>query len=150
MSLKTENGAVINPQNGKSLKYGDLVADASKMEVPSNIQLKSRSEFKIIGKRLKRLDTPDIVTGKAVYTQDIQVPGAAFAVVARRPAYGATIKKVDDADARKVTGVIDIIPSGNSVIVLADNTWAAFKARDALKIEWDLGPNASLQTADLT
>jgi isoquinoline 1-oxidoreductase beta subunit len=120
------------------------------MTVPGDAVLKEPSKFRIIGKPTRRVDTPDIVTGKAIYAQDVKVPNALYGVVARRPAFGADLRSVDDSAARKVPGVVDVVRISSGVAVLADNTWAAMKGREALVLDWNLGPNAALDTAELT
>lgn len=148
-TLRTEPGVVVNPAGGAKLTYGQLAGGASTLAVPESVPLKDRSEFRIMGKGTRRLDTPDIVAGKPVYAQDKQPPGAAYAVLARRPAYGATLKSVNDAAARKTPGVLDVFRMDNAVAVIATNTWAAMQGRDALELEWDPGPNARLNTEEL-
>lgn len=147
---RTDNGRVIHDASGKSKNFGDLAAAASSIEVPSGeVPLKDKSKFRIIGKPTKRVDTPAIVTGKAVYAQDVQVPNALYGVVSRRPAFGASLTSFDDADARKVPGVVDVVRISSGVAVLAQNTWAAMKGVEALKTTWNPGPNAGVDSAEL-
>jgi isoquinoline 1-oxidoreductase beta subunit len=145
----TENGRVLHAASGRSLSYGELASDASALDVPTGAPLKPRDEFKLVGRPTLRVDSRDIVTGKAVYAQDVKVPGAAYGVISRRPAFGATLTSFDDAEARKVPGVLDVFRVGSGVCVVAENTWAAIKGREALKVEWDLGPNAALNSEEL-
>lgn len=147
-TCKTENGRVIHPATGKSVSYGDLTSVASGVEVPASgsIKLKDPAEFKILGKATTRVDNPAVVTGKAMYGIDVKVPGMKYAVIARKPAFGALVKSFDDAAAKAVPGVVSIVQVGNGVAVVADNTWAALKGREALKVEWDMGPNTSVSS----
>ncbi len=145
----TEPGKVVH-SSGKSLSYGELAGAASKLQVPTgDIPLKKRADYRIVGKPKNRVDNPAVVTGKAIYAQDVKVAGALYAVIARPPKYGATLKSVDDAAARKVAGVVDVVRVSSGVAVVAKNTWAAFQGRDALKLVWDDGPNAGVTSATL-
>ncbi len=131
------------------------------MPVPAReaIRLKDPAQFRYIGKgELKIVDGPDIVTGKALYGIDTRLPGMLYAVVARPPVYGGKVKSFDAADALKVPGVVKVVPIDPSaapphfnplggVAVVAQNTWAAIQGRNALKIAWDDGPNASYDSA---
>lgn len=149
-SLKTSKGHVHSADGKKSLSYGELTAVASTMPVPTTeIVLKKPEDFKIIGKATTRVDNPDVVTGKAMYGLDVKVPGMVYAVIARTPAFGATLKGFDDSEARKVPGVIDVVKVGSGVAVVGTNTWAAISGRKALKVDWDMGPNADLNSAKI-
>jgi len=156
---------VTHPASGRELGFGDLAEAARSLEVPGRetLILKSDSELRFIGKETglvngeltadhpKAIDGKDIVTGKAVFGADIDLEDTLYAVVARPPVYGATVKSVNDSDALKVPGVRKVIriegaaqpaafnPLGG-VAVVADNTWAAMEGRRALKIEWDNEP----------
>ena len=148
---------VIHTPSGRELGYGELAAAASALTVPArdSLRLKQPSEFRYIGKEgTKAIDGADIVNGRAVYGADVHFDGMLFAVIARPAVYGGKVKSVDDSAALKVPGVLKVIqieprplpsefqPLGG-VAVVASNTWAALKGREALKIEWDDGPNAT-------
>jgi isoquinoline 1-oxidoreductase subunit beta len=148
-SLRTENGQVIGA-NGRTIGYGALVAAASRQPVPANPKLKDSKDFKLLGKPLKRLDTPAKVNGTARYGIDAQVPGLLVAVMARAPMPDAKPRNVNEAKARLVKGVQDVITIPSGVAVLANGYWAAKKGRDALEIQWDLGANTGLTTAKVT
>jgi isoquinoline 1-oxidoreductase beta subunit len=147
-SLHTESGADFDASNGK-LTYGQLVADAAKLPPPAKVQLKDPKNFKLIGKPIKRLDTPVKLDGKAVFGLDVNLPGMLTAVVARPPIFGARVKTVDDSQARSLPGVRKIaqIPSG--VAVVADTFWQAKVARDALRVEWDDGAMHDFSSSQL-
>lgn len=137
-TLKTENGAVINPANGKRADYGSLAAKAATMPVPENVPLKDPASFKLIGRMEgPRIDTRAKATGTAIFTQDVKLPGMLTAVVAHPPRYGATVKSFDATEARKIPGVKDVVQIPTGVAVLAETFWPAKKGRDALKVEWD-------------
>ncbi|MCJ8204620.1 xanthine dehydrogenase family protein molybdopterin-binding subunit [Pseudomonas sp. RGM2987] len=147
---------VLHQPSGRELGYGALAAAASALPVPAgdSLRLKQPSEFRYIGKEATRaIDGADIVNGRAVFGADVHLDGMLYAVVARPPVYGGKLKTVDSSAALKVPGVLKVVqiegrplpsefqPLGG-VAVVAKNTWAAIKGREALKIEWDDGPNA--------
>jgi isoquinoline 1-oxidoreductase beta subunit len=148
-SLRTERSRVI-AADGRTLGYGALVEAASRQPVPANPKLKDPAAFRILGQPLKRLDTPAKVNGTARYGIDAQLPGMLVAVMARAPMPGAKPARVDDAKAKAVKGVRQVVTIPNGVGVLADGYWAAKKGRDALEIAWDLGPHAGLSTAKVS
>lgn len=128
---------VVAHKSGKSARFGDLAAKAGTMPVPTSVTLKDPKDFVLIGTRLPRLDSNDKTDGKAVYALDIRRPGMKTAVVLHPPRFGGTVKSVDDAAARKIPGVVDVVTIPQGVAVIADNTWAAQKGREALKVTWD-------------
>src|SRR5262252_7778544 len=155
--VQAKNHEVVNTKTGKKIGYGALAAAAMKQPVPSRdqVKLKDPSQFRYIGKgNIKLVDGRNIVTGKAVYGQDVHIPGMYYAVVARPPVYLGKVVSVDSSATMKVPGVVKVVqiePSAppavfnplGGVAVVAKNTWAAIKGREALKIVWDDGPNAS-------
>jgi isoquinoline 1-oxidoreductase beta subunit len=148
-SLRTERSRVI-AADGRAVDYGALVEAASKQPVPANPKLKDPRAFTILGQPLRRLDTPAKVNGTARYGIDMQLPGMLVAVMARAPMPGAKPARVDDAKAKAVKGVRQVVTIPNGVGVLADGYWAAKKGRDALEIAWDLGTHADLSTAKVS
>jgi isoquinoline 1-oxidoreductase beta subunit len=144
-SLRAENGRVLGP-GGRALTYGQLVDRARTQPVPSDPPLKDPSQFKIIGKPTRRLDSREKVTGTATFGMDASVPGMLIAVVARPPVFGATVQRVDDAGAKAVRGVKQVVAVPSGVAVVADSFWSAKKGRDALVVEWDEGPGATVDT----
>ncbi len=146
---RTEKGAVLH-KSGKKLSYGRLVATAAKQPVPENPKLKNAGDFKIIGRPLRRLDTPQKVNGSGKYGMDVRLPGMLTAVMARPPVPGGKAVSVNDANARKVKGVRQVIRIPQGVAVLATGYWAAKKGRDALEIKWDDGANAGLSSDKIT
>ncbi len=148
---------VVHKPTGRKLGYGELAAAAAALPVPAadKVKLKEASAFRYMGKGTVRIsDLNDITTGKAVYGQDVMLPGMKFAVIARPPVVGGKVASLDSSAALKVPGVEKIVtlqptpapykfaPLGG-VAVIAKNTWAALKGREALKITWDDGPNKS-------
>jgi len=146
---RTEKGAVVH-KSGKKLTYGKLVDAAAKQPVPKEPKLKDPSQFKIIGKGLRRLDTPLKVNGSGKYGMDVRLPGMLTAVMARPPVPGGKAISVDDSKAKQVKGVRQVIQIPQGVAVLADGYWQAKKGRDALQVQWDKGPNASLSSEGVT
>ncbi len=143
--LRTERSQVFGP-NGRKLSYGALIGGAAQQAVPASPRLKPQAEFRLLGKPLKRLDTPQKVNGSAKYGIDAQVSGLLIAVMARAPLAGAKATAFNEAAARAIAGVYNVLSIPNGVAVLAEGYWAAKKGRDALDVQWDLGPLASLSS----
>jgi isoquinoline 1-oxidoreductase beta subunit len=142
-------GVVTHGPSGRSLGYGVLVEDAGRQPVPQNVALKPPAEWQIIGKSVKRLDSPGKVDGTAIFGIDIRLPDMKIAAVSACPVLGGKLRRVDDAAARAMPGVRDVIRIDNAVAVVADHYWAASQGLQALRIEWDGGPNAGLSSRDL-
>ncbi|WP_437720161.1 molybdopterin cofactor-binding domain-containing protein [Sorangium sp. So ce861] len=123
--------------HGKNqLTYGQLAEEAMKLTPPAKVKLKDPKDWKLIGTLVRRIDTPEKITGKAQFGIDVQFPGLRTAVVLRPPAFGAKLAKYDAADALKVPGVEKVVPTANGVAVIAAHFWAAKLGRDALRAEW--------------
>ncbi len=148
-ACRAQDGEVIHTDSGRRLKYGALAASAANMPVPQDITLKSPADFTLIGTPVKRLDTPAKVNGTAVYGIDARPPGVKFATVAQSPVFGGRLKSVDDTAAMAVKGVRQVVRLNDAVAVVADHMGAAKKGMEALQIEWDDGPHASLSTEDI-
>ncbi len=146
-SCVTEAGEVIDPASGRRLGYGALVDAAALLTPPAEPPLKRPEDFKLIGKSLKRLDTPDKVNGKALYGIDILPEGVKFATLAACPVFGGKVAHVDDSAATAVPGVRQVVVLDDLVAVVGDHTWAAKKGLEALAITWDEGPNAHINSA---
>jgi len=139
---RTEASVVHGPA-GRSAKYADLADAAAHMPVPETAPLKKPADFRLIGKKVRRLDSRPKCDGSLKFGLDLDLPGMKVALVARPPIFGASPRSVDDKAARSVPGVADIfeIPSvsrGTAVAVVADKFWTAKQARDRLQIDWDL------------
>ena len=137
----TANGFVVHAATKRRASFGSLVADAARIRVPKDVVV--RPNLPLIGTRLRRVDTPAIVRGRATYGIDVRVPNMRFAVLARPPVPRATIVRLDEAAARNVAGVLDVVRTPSGVAVVAKNTWAAIRGRDALAIEWSDAADAS-------
>ena len=159
--VEAKNHEVVHRPTGRRLGFGALAKAAAAQAVPARetLRLKDPTQFRYIGKgQIKLVDAPDIVTGKAKYGIDIRLPGMLYAVVARPPVYGGKVVSFDSAEAMKVPGVERVVQIESSpppahfnplggVAVIGRNTFAAIQGRQALKITWDDGPNASYDSA---
>lgn len=141
-----ESGKVIHTATKRSIPYGELLESAVKLTPPANPKLKDPKNFKVIGKNMPRLDTPEKVDGSGIFGIDVKVDGLLTATILRCPIFDGKVKSVDDSKAKTVKGVRAIIPLGYGVGVVADNYWAAKKGRDALKVEWDGGKNSNVNS----
>lgn len=145
-SCSAQDGEVIHTATGRRLKYGALATDAANLPVPTNVTLKAPEAFKLIGTSAKRLDAPAKVNGTAAYGIDARPSGVKFATLTQSPTFGGRVKSLDDAAAKAVKGVRQIVRLDDAVAVVADHMGAAKKGLAALKIEWDDGPHANLAT----
>src|SRR5882762_6501354 len=146
---RVEKGVVFHSASGKKATYGSLADAASQLKPPANVPLKDPKQFTLIGKSVRRLDTPSKVNGSAQFGLDVRLPGMLFALVARPPVLGGKVVSLDAAEALKIPGVraVEQIPSG--VAVVADRFWSAKLAREKVKITWDDGENANLSTTQM-
>jgi isoquinoline 1-oxidoreductase beta subunit len=145
-SCTTANGEVTHSESGRKLSYGALATSANSQTPPKDIPLKDPKDFVLIGKPLKRFDTPDKAKGKVVYGIDAILPDMKFATLALCPVFGGKVGKVDDSAAKKVPGVRKIIVLDDTVAVVGDHMWAATKGLEALVVDWDEGPNARISS----
>jgi isoquinoline 1-oxidoreductase beta subunit len=145
---RTANSVVYGPEK-QSARYAELATDAARKPIPDKVRLKNPSEFRLIGKRVRRLDSRAKSDGSQKFGLDLDLPGMKVAVIARPPVFGGRVKGIDDGEARSLEGVRDVfeIPlvNGSAVAVVADGFWAAKQARDRLKVDWDL---AGVEHAD--
>jgi len=148
-SCSASSGVVSHASSGRSLGYGDLTDAASTQPVPQDPPLKDPKDFALIGKPLKRFDTPNKSDGKVIYGIDAMLPGMKFATLAQCPVFGGKVGRVDDSAAKRVAGVQQIIVLDDLVAVVGDHMWAAKKGLDALVIAWDEGANAKINSSDI-
>jgi isoquinoline 1-oxidoreductase subunit beta len=146
-SCSASNGKVTHAASNRTLTYGELADAAAKLPVPDKPKLKDPKDFTLIGKPLKRNDTPDKSDGKTIYGIDAMVPDMKFATLAQCPVLGGKVKNVDDSAAKKISGVRQVVVLDDLVAVVGDNMWAASRGLDALKVTWDEGPNAKIDSA---
>jgi isoquinoline 1-oxidoreductase beta subunit len=141
------NSFVIHNKTGNKLSYGELAEEASKITVPADVPLKNRKDFKIIGTAVKNVENKNIITGKGMFGLDFYREGMVFAMIQRPPAFGTKIKSVNDAAAKAMPGIIDVVTFKNNVAVVGKSTWEVMKAKKALKIEYEKDGNIE-STAD--
>ncbi len=155
----TASMGVVAHSSGKTLSYGELVAEASKLKAPTNPKLKANKDFKIIGQPVKRSDIPLKTNGQAKFGIDKTVPGMLYASVERSPVFLGKVVSYNEDEILKMPGVRHVLKTSRNVFgtdregvaVLAENYWAAYQARKALKIEWDhkgLDQNSSATIRD--
>ena len=150
---RTEASVVHGP-GGRSGSYAELADSATRLPVPENVPLKNASEFKLIGKGTRRLDSRPKCDGSLKFGLDLDLPGMKVALVAHPPIFGASPKSVDDKAARSIPGVMDAfeiptVKGGTAVVVVADKFWTAKQARDRLAIDWDISGVEPADTARL-
>ena len=145
--------SVVHGPSGQSARYAELAEAAAQQPVPATVQLKDPAQFRLVGKRVRRLDSRSKCDGSVKFGLDLDLPGMQTAVVAHPPVFGARVKSFDDKAARGVAGVREVfeIPlvKGTGVAVIADKFWPAKQARDRLKIDWDLSAVEHADSAQL-
>jgi isoquinoline 1-oxidoreductase beta subunit len=147
--IKVEKG-MVSHASGKQATFGELADAAAKEQVPAEVALKPRDQWTVIGSEdFRRIDSRQKSTGTQDYTIDLKLPGMLTAMVAHPPLFGATVKSFDPAPAKAVKGVVDVVQISRGVAVVAENTWAAMKGRDALTVEWDDSTAEKRGSADL-
>ncbi|MEP6940975.1 MAG: molybdopterin cofactor-binding domain-containing protein [Rudaea sp.] len=144
---RAELGEVVDTRSGRRLRYGELAALAAAVAAPSDASLKSRAEQRYIGKSLPPLGQADKVRGRAVYGIDVRVPGMLRATLRQCPVFGGTLVRCDDAPALAMEGVRKVVRLPSAVAVIADNTWIAFRAAQALAPEWSMPTQRSSSAA---
>ncbi|MEM0909553.1 MAG: xanthine dehydrogenase family protein molybdopterin-binding subunit [Pseudomonadota bacterium] len=147
--ISVTRGTISRLDTGASLTFGDLAEAAAKLSPPEDVKLKSPSEFVLIGTKLPKLDTAEKSTGAAIFTQDIKLENMRYAMVAHPPLFGAKLRSFDDTAAKAVSGVLDVKPIPSGVAVIAKNTHAALKGKNALKIDWDTSSAETRSSAAL-
>src|SRR5688500_6315168 len=149
---RTEASVVHGP-GGRSATYAELASEAARKPVPANVPLKNATKLRLVGKKVKRLDSRTKCDGTLKFGLDLDLPGMKVAVVAHPPVFGARVKSVVDTEARRIEGVRDVfqipLAKGTGVAVVADKFWPAKQARDRLKIEWDSSGVEAADSAEL-
>lgn len=141
---EASKGVVKHKKSGRSLTYGKLCKQAALLPIPQAPVLKKESEFRYMGKPMPRLDIPEKVAGTAVFGLDVNVPDMLYAVTARPPAYGAKTVSYDQKAAEGIKGVKKVVQTPNGIAVIAESVYAAWKGRDALKVQWDAGTHPQI------
>ncbi len=151
--ITVSKGVVAHAASKKSAKFGELVAGAAQLPVPTEVKLKDPNSFTLIGKHMPRLDSHAKSTGTAIFTQDFKLPEMLTAVVAHPPLFGGKVKDFDASKAKAIKGVVEVVKFDTGVTtgvaVLANDFWSAKKGRDALKIEWDDSAAFKKSTAEI-
>lgn len=148
-SCTVDRGVVHHASTGRSLGFGALAAAAGKLPMPDKVQLTDPKDFKLIGKPMRRVDSPDKIKGAAQFGIDVRVPGMKIATVTACPTMGGKLVDVDDKAARAISGVVQVLRLDNAVAVVGEHFWAARQGLQALNITWDRGANAALTTQQL-
>jgi isoquinoline 1-oxidoreductase beta subunit len=148
-SLRTEPGFVVDDSAKRRLSYGELADRAAKIPVPSEIKLKDASQFRIIGTPAKRLDVSGKVNGTAQYGIDAKIPNMKVATVSASPVFGGKLASFDEAAAKKIPGVVQVVKLENALAVVGDHYWAAKKGLEAASPVFDDGPHGNVSTADV-
>lgn len=145
----TANGLVMHKASGREVSYGALVDLARMQTPPKDESPKEPKDFVLVGKPVKRLDTPDKVNGKAIYGIDVMLPGMKFATLKACPVLGGKVVAVDDSAVKKIPGVRQVVVLEDLVAVVGDHMWAAKKGIEALVVDWDEGPNGAISQDDI-
>jgi isoquinoline 1-oxidoreductase subunit beta len=148
-TLATDRGVITHKPSGRTLRYGQVAARAAALKVPKDIKLKDPSQFRLIGKSARRIDTLDKALGKTVYGIDVVLPGMKFATLRASPVLGGKVASVDQKAAAAVPGVRQVVVLDDLVAVVGDHMWAALQGMRALVIEWSTSPHARLNQAQL-
>jgi len=144
------NGVITHGPSGRTVTYGKVAEAAAKLDIPKDVPLKDPKDWKIIGKPMKRLDTADKVTGKQVYGTDLRLPGMVNAAIKDCPVFGGKVKSFDAAKVSAMKGVKKVVQVGDSAVaVVADTWWHAKAALDALPVDYELGPNATVSSEEI-
>ena len=136
-SLTTNKGMVMHKETGRTIGYGDLATEAASIAIPSDVRLKDRKDFKLIGTAVRNVDNADIITGKPLFGIDFYREGMLFAMIQRPVSFGMKLKSVDTSAAKAQPGIVDVVTFKNNVAVVGKSTWAVNKARKLLKIEYE-------------
>ena len=146
---RAENNTIVNLTTQERLSFGSLAEAASKLPVPQTASLKDPTQFKLVGKPQKRMDTPAKVSGKTMFGIDVKVPGMLYASLQRCPVFGGKVASFDATKAKAVPGVKQVVQISSGVAVLADNTWSAMEGRKALVVQWNEGKLAGTSSATI-
>jgi isoquinoline 1-oxidoreductase beta subunit len=155
----TTPGMVRHAASGRTASYGSLAGRAATLKVPRGVTLKDPARYRLIGTAVSGVDNHKITTGQPLFGIDVRLPNMKFAAIAKCPVFNGRPVKIDATKARQVRGVIDIVEINGldnptqlmpGVAVVADSTWAAFKGREALAVQWDEGPYATESSASIT
>src|SRR5271168_2171186 len=143
-----QTGNVVHGASKRQLSYGELVEKAATLPIPTDVPLKQNKDYKIVGQRLARVDSPAKVKGEAIFGIDFRMPGMKFALLSRCPVIGGKVASFDDQESKKIAGVSYVGKVGDSAVaVVANSVWSAMEGRRVLNVTWDDGPNKNLSTS---
>ena len=146
-SCAAQNGSIVHSGSSRRLSYGELAGKAATLPIPTDVTLKQSKDYKIVGQRLPRVDTPAKVKGDAIFGIDFRLPGMKYAVLSRCPTIGGKLTSFDDKESKKIAGVSYVGKvNDNAVALVADSVWGAMEGRRVLNVSWDDGPNKDLST----
>ncbi len=143
------NGVVLHGPSGRKTTYGKVASAAAKLEAPTEVRLNDPKDWKIAGKPIRRVEIPDIVTGRIRYGIDAQLPGMVYAAIAQCPVFGGSVKSVDAAKVQGRRGILKVLPMGDYVAVVADSWWRAKEALRELPIVWDTAGNENVSSESI-
>ena len=146
---QADKSRIIHTASAQSVSYAELVTGAAKLPIPTSITLKNPESYKLIGSSLPRLDLVEKLNGSARYGIDTKLPGMRYATIVQSPIFGGQVERFNASDIEKLPGVIDCFALDEGVVVVAKDTWQAFQARKALKIEWSEGKSTKLNSEDI-
>jgi isoquinoline 1-oxidoreductase beta subunit len=147
-SCVAQNGNILHGATKRQLSYGELAEKAAALPIPTDVPLKQSKDYKIVGQRLPRVDTPSKVKGEAVFGIDFRMPGMKYAVLSRCPTIGGKLVSFDDKESKKISGVSYVGKIGDTAVaVVADSVWGAMEGRRVLNVNWNEGPNKDLNMA---
>jgi len=147
-SCAAQNGNIVHAASKRQLSYGELAEKAATLPIPTEVTLKQSKDYKIVGQRLARVDTPSKVKGEAVFGIDFRMPRMKYALLSRCPTIGGKVLSFDDKESKKISGVSYVGKiSDSAVAVVADSVWGGMEGRRLLNVNWDDGPNKELNTA---
>ncbi|RRS35628.1 MAG: hypothetical protein OI74_01535 [Gammaproteobacteria bacterium (ex Lamellibrachia satsuma)] len=142
-------GKVVHIPSGREVAYNELTDIAAKLPIPGTAQLKEPNEFTIIGQPVPRLDVPEKINGKARFGIDTKLPGMLYATITHCPVFGGKPKSIDASEAKSIKGVKDVFPIDEGVVVVASDTWTAFKAKEVLSIDWECGNKTRISSESI-
>src|SRR5579863_8766153 len=150
-SCAAQAGYIVHAASKRQLSYGELAEKAGTLPIPTDVPLKQSKDYKIVGQRLARVDTPSKVKGDALFGIDFRIPGMKYSVLSRTPTIGGKVVSFDDKESKKISGVSYAGKIGDAAVaVVADSVWGAMEGRRLLNVSWDEGPNKDLNTAAVT
>ncbi len=146
---RAASGVITHPSTGRTVRFGAVAEAASHLTPPKSVALKPPEQWKLIGKPIKRFDTPDKVMGKPIFAIDVRLPDMLHAAIRQCPVFGGTLKSYDEAAIKGRKGVRQVVPLPGAVAVVADTWWQAHQALEAMPVTWDEGPSAKVSSADI-